>query len=77
MTAADDGCVKLWNFNSGALLRQFLCKGPPVTLTCLLFAAADEEDGGSDLVATPLCSWFPEPPVVLTRGRGVHGVVAA
>ncbi len=50
MTASDDGCVKLWNFNSGALLRQFLLKGPPVTLTCLLFAAADQEDGGSDLV---------------------------
>ena len=37
LTASDDGTVKLWNFNSGSLLRQYACPGPPALTTALLF----------------------------------------
>ena len=46
LTASDDGIVRMWNFNSGALQRQFLSKSTSQMLTCLAFARGEAESPG-------------------------------
>lgn len=55
LTASDDEIVRMWNFNSGALLRQFSAKGGPSLLTCLSFVNSSEDDApGQVLFIFPL-----------------------
>jgi WD40 repeat protein len=44
LTAANDGSIKMWNFNNGSLLRRFVHPLHKQEITCLMFCS-DEKRG--------------------------------
>lgn len=42
MTAANDGVVKMWNFNNGSLLREYVHDDEQLEITTVLFAADEK-----------------------------------
>jgi WD40 repeat protein len=44
LSAGNDGKVKMWNFNNGSMLREFMHSDPPKEITCVAYVNDEKRD---------------------------------